>query len=345
VADPTELLEYAPLVTPPSLDELRRVAVRRRRRAATALTSTVVAAGLALVLAIDPVGLRGAAPAPVAPEPSRTPSAPSDTSRVTPSPEGFPSLSPEQIRRHPDAASESIGGLSQAAGRGVGARLWTVCLDECTLETPDRAGELQRALEVTRDGFRSAALYPAGPPDPNISHAIEDWYLIDTFDRSVLVNSQGEVQALTFGDPVEVTEIGGPLVYSMQGVAYVDLETRRLHRLEGDGYWDWGRSSDSWFWGSVSMSDDSGRQVRQGVTWRNPDGTFGVRMLPFGGSRIGFQMLRSGVPGTMAALDFGWPRMMHVSTDYGATWDVLETPLDALSGSRLPAEWRTWPRA
>jgi hypothetical protein len=344
VPDVTELLEYAAAVRPPSLDELDRVAVRRRRRATAVVASAAVAAVLAVVLAVDPTGNRGASPDPVAPSPTPTSDRAPDPTPVVPSREGFPLLTPEQVREHPDAVAEPAGAPPQAAP-GVGARLWTVCLDECTLATPEHAGELQRALEVTRDGFGSGALYPAGPPDPNISHVSDDWYLVDAFDQSVLVNSRGESRPMTRGNPVEVTEVSGPLVYSIKGLAYVNLGARRLHTLVGDGHWDWWGASDSWFWGSVSLVDESGLVTRQGLTWRGPDGSFGVRMLPVGASRSGFQMPRTGVPGTMAAIDFGWPRIMHVSTDYGATWEVLETPLDSLSGDRLPPDWRTWPRA
>jgi hypothetical protein len=216
-------------------------------------------------------------------------------------------------------------------------------LDDCTRATPYDANETQMALEVTRDDFRTGSLYPV-KNFMGVSHAEDDWFVIHDLGDAVMVNSRGDTRVLTRGRSVDVTEIAGPLVHA-GSMAFVDMEARRLHPLEGDGHWDWWGSGDSWFWGSVSLSDESGRVTRQGLSWRNPDGSFDVRMLPVGASRTGFQMPRTGVPGTMAAIDFGWPRLMHVSTDYGATWEVLETPLDGLSGDRLPPDWRTWPRA
>ncbi|WP_107771637.1 hypothetical protein [Nocardioides sediminis] len=349
--DVTELLDYTAQVRRPSLDELERVAVRRRRRVATAATSAVVAAGLAIVLATAPLGTRGASPAPVAPEPSLTRSLPPDPRIPTPPPPDrttgpFPTLTPEEIRSHPDAEAPR-NSIPVTAAPGVAARVWSVCLADCSRDTLHQEGELQEALEVSSDNFRTGALHPIGATGANISHVIGDWFVTDGFAGATLVGSGGESRTLERGEPVVVTEIAGPLVYGVQGVAYVDLEARVLHPIESpDGsLWDWWGASDSWFWGSVSLADETGRWTRHGLTWRNPDGSFGVRMLPIGGGRSGFQMPRTGVPGTMAAIDFGWPRMMHISTDYGATWEVRETPLDTLSGSRLPPDWRSWPRA
>ena len=70
----------------------------------------------------------------------------------------------------------------------------------------------------------------------------------------------------------------------------------------------------------------TGDVVRQGLTWRNDDGSYGVRMLPVGVTDWSTQMLRSGVPGTMGAIDPGPVRLLHVSTDYGATWEVRVLP-------------------
>lgn len=56
-------------------------------------------------------------------------------------------------------------------------------------------------------------------------------------------------------------------------------------------------------------------------------------------------MLRAGIPGTMAVVEhFAQPRRAHISTDYGATWQIREVPAEVDSGGDLPADWPTWPR-
>lgn len=62
------------------------------------------------------------------------------------------------------------------------------------------------------------------------------------------------------------------------------------------------------------------------------------------------QMLRAGRPGTMAVVDPRPPSVLHVSTDYGATWQVRGIPPDlrrhssgALAEQTSPEDWETWP--
>ena len=56
-------------------------------------------------------------------------------------------------------------------------------------------------------------------------------------------------------------------------------------------------------------------------------------------------MLRAGTPGTMAVVEhFAQPRVAHISTDYGETWQVRRVPDDVDSGAELPADWTAWPR-
>jgi hypothetical protein len=84
---------------------------------------------------------------------------------------------------------------------------------------------------------------------------------------------------------------------------------------------------------------------RVAASWRRPDGTFGAALLPIGPSEGGPGMLRAGVPGTMAVVEhFSQPRVAHISTDYGATWQTRLVPDDVDSGGTLPADWSTWPR-
>jgi hypothetical protein len=254
----------------------------------------------------------------------------------------FPTLTPQEVRSHPDAVTEG-NDIPVTAAPGVAARLWTVCLADCSRATTYQQGELQRALEITRDDFRSGALYPYAPPDPNVSHVVDDLFALSSIEGGTLVNSRGERRPLSTGSTSAVEDIAGPLVYASGGVAYVDLQASELHVLEGPGYWDWWGAADTWFWGSVSLTDDQGAVLRQGLTWRHPDGSFGVHMLPIDFEAYSTQMLRSGTPGTMGAIDpSGRRRLLHVSTDFGRTWDVRVMPKDWGAGTSLPDDWRSW---
>jgi hypothetical protein len=350
--DLTLLQELIPLVRPHDLDDLRDV-VRRRRRTAGLVSAATAGTVLAVVVAGASLGPRTATPAPVAPEPtvstptSSTPTATSEPTRSMPTPDSargpFPALTPESIRSHPDATVEEDD-YAVTAAPGVAARLWTVCLADCSRATTYQVREMQRALEVTSDRRGTSALYPYTPPEPNVSHVVDDWFALSSSDGvAVLVNSRGERRPLTLGSRAPVGDISGPLVLASEGLAYVDLEARRLHPLEGPGYWDWWGSGDTWFWGNVYVTDDEGDVRSQGLTWRDPDGTFGVRMLPIDFEEHSTQMLRSGRAGTMGAIDPSGPRrLLHVSTDYGDTWDVRVMPESWGTGTSLPAEWRTW---
>jgi hypothetical protein len=296
--------------------------------------------------------MRGATPAPIAPEPTRTatpPTTPAPTEAFTPPearPDGtFRTLTPEELRSHPDAISEAANPSSGAPG--VAARTWSVCLGVCSYDKrPPREGELQKMLEVTSDDFRTGATHPLVSWDSNISHAVDDWYLVDANQRAPrLVNSRGDSLPLTRGSTTDASAIAGPLVYSTQGIAWVDIEGRTLHTMNGTGPgggWDWWGAEDSWFWGSVYRVGDSGEVVEQGLTWRNPDGSFGVRMLPFGVTEWSTQTLRSDRPGTMGALEPGQPRLLHVSTDYGSTWQVRRLPKSWGAGTEVPSDWESW---
>lgn len=126
-------------------------------------------------------------------------------------------------------------------------------------------------------------------------------------------------------------------------MAYVDLESFELHALLGTGYWDWWGAGDTWFWGSVTQTDEDGSVLRHALTWRNADGSFGSRLLPVDFATHGLQLLRSRTPGTMGAIDPGGPRrLLHVSTDHGETWDVRVVPASWGTGTALPDDWRTW---
>jgi hypothetical protein len=119
-----------------------------------------------------------------------------------------------------------------------------------------------------------------------------------------------------------------------------------VHPIEDDSGllgWDWQGAADTWYWGTAAVVEDT-TVTRQAAVWRRPDGTFAAKVLPIGDSRGGSGMLRAATPGTMAVVEhFANPRLAHISTDYGATWQVREVPVGVPSGGRLPADWRTWP--
>jgi hypothetical protein len=172
---------------------------------------------------------------------------------------------------------------------------------------------------------------------------VDDWYLIDADDGSTLVDSRGHRGPVHYGDSVAVTELAGPLVYSRRGLAYVDMQAKRLHVIEGEGDWDWQGAADTWFWGTATLLEGT-TVTRHAALWRRPDGTFAVKELPIGPSTGGPGMLRAGTPGTMAIVEhFAQPRRAHISTDYGATWQIREVPAAVDSGGRLPTDWPTWP--
>ena len=326
-----QLQELTGGVRTPELDRLAALADRRRHRAAAGIATGVAASVLvAVVIVAGVVGERGTTTEPVVPGPD-------------PSPTGtFPDLTAEQIRRHPDAESDS-GEDFPATASGVAARTWSVCLGECTRATEHLPGELQTALEVSHDDFETGAVYALDGSE-NISHALDDWYLVASHDGPTLVDSRGHRRELQSGANVEIADVAGPLVYSSGGLAYIDMQARELHTVEGRGYWDWGGAADTWFWGTAMLVADSGTVTRQAALWRRPDGTFAVKVLPIGDSEGGPGMLRAGTPGTMAIVEhWAQPRRAHISTDYGATWQIREVPAEVDSGGSLPADWTTWP--
>ena len=162
MAEITDLLELTRDLRPPALAELERVAHRRRRRAVAGVGAAVAAAVGAILVVTQPLAARDSAPAPIAPSPapSRTPLPSREASipppDVTTGP--FPTLTPEQIRNHPDAVRVE-NHTPVTAAPGVDARTWGVCLADCTRDTQPQRGEFQEVIEVTRDDFRTSALY------------------------------------------------------------------------------------------------------------------------------------------------------------------------------------------
>lgn len=323
-----ELHDLTVQVRTPELNRLAVLADRRRRRTAGVASGVAASLILAAVIAAGVVRDRDTTPGPVGPRPDPSPS-------VT-----FPALSAEQIRQHPDATLSSDDDFPATAS-AVAARIWSVCLGECTRATEHLPGELQTALEVSRDDFATGSLYALGLSG-NISHAVDDWYLIDAHDGPTLVDSRGHRRLLQFGASVPVTDVAGPLVYS-RGLAYIDMQAKKLHVIEGEGDWDWQGAADTWFWGTAALVKGT-TVTRQAAVWRRPDGTFAVKVLPIGDSRGGSGMLRAGTPGTLAVVEhFAEPRRAHISTDYGATWQIREVPAGVDSAGSLPADWPTWP--
>jgi hypothetical protein len=334
----TPLHELTSRVVPPDLDALAGVA-RRRRRTAVGATSLAVAAVVAVVAVGSTLGPRNAADAPVAPSPTETSTTrPPDPGVTTPPPDRikgpFPSLTPEEVRNHPDAVLVHTT-FPVTAAPDVAVRLWAVCLAECSRATQHQVGEHQEAFELTSDGFASSTLYPSTGGE-GISHVVDDWFL----HRNQLVDGRGRARDVTTGAPTPFEQIAGPLAYASGAVSWLDLRTMRLHAVEGTS-WDWWGAADTWYWGNVYRVPDT-EVLEQGVVWQNPDGSFGVRMLPFEETDWSTQMLRSGTPGTMGVIEPGPTRRLHVSTDYGATWDVRVLPDRWGTGTAVAENWRTW---
>ncbi len=324
-----QLHELTGQVRAPSLSSLTAVTERRSRRAAAGLATGVAASVvLAATVGAAVMGERDSTSGPVGPGPSPA---------VT-----FPVLSPQQIRDHPDAKSSGEGDF-RATASGATARIWSVCLDECTRASAHLPGELQTVLEVSSDDFATGSLYALDQSE-NISHAVDDWYLLDASDGPTLVDTQGRRRVLRYGAAVSIAEVAGPLVYSRQGLASLDRRAGVLHSLERrSGDWDWQGASDTWFWGTAWLVEDT-TVTRQAALWQESDGTFAVKVLPIGDSDGSSGMLRARTPGTIAVVEhFASPRLAHISTDYGVTWQVRQVPADVESGGNLPEDWSTWP--
>ncbi len=329
-----QLHDLTSQVRTPQLTQLADLADRRRRRTAIGVASGVAASlVIAGVIAAGVVQDHDTTSGPVGPVGPSREASPTAT---------FPTLTPKQIREHPRATVSSDADFPATAS-AVAARIWSVCLDECTRATEHHPGEQQTALEVSRDNFTTGALYALDMSE-NISHAVDDWYLLDASEGAALVDSQGHRRPLQVGVSVPVTAVAGPLVYSRSGLAYVDMRAGSLHVIEGKGHWDWQGADDTWFWGTASLVDEGGTVTRQAALWRRPDGTFAARVLPIEDSEGSPGMLEAGTPGTLAVVEhFAEPRMAHISTDYGATWQIRVVSKDVDSGGSLPADWPTWP--
>ena len=343
--DLSQLHELTGQVRPPALTDLVDLADGRRRRAAAGVAGGVAASLLVVAVVANGVaGDRGAAPVPVGPAPSPT------STVTTPAPDPSPSyaaLGAQAIRQHPSAKLDADSLIpTTAAAAGVVARVWTACLSDCSRATEYVPGEVQKALEVSHDGFATSSLYDLDAAS-NVSHAVDDWFFTEDFHGPKLVNSRGQRRALENGPPVPVTEVSGPVVHSLLGVATVNLAARTVHPLEHEGNdatWDWGGAGDTWFWGTLVLVDN-GPISRHAAVWRNPDGSFAVKVLPIPMSEGGPGMLPSGRRGTVAVVEhYAQPRLAHISTDYGVTWQVRRVPDGVDSGGRLPADWATWPR-
>lgn len=334
--DLNPLLDLATQVRPPELERLADLAARRRRRfAATVTSGLAVTAAVVAVAAAGVVG-RDATTGPVAPAPSPSQSPDPSPTRT------FPALTAEEIRDHPDATADSGADFPTTASDAV-ARVWTVCLDDCSRETEYAPGESQSAFEVSLDDFRTGAVYLL-PTGEGGQHVVDDWFVLNTFDEVLMVDSRGRQRPLERGAPVGIEDVAGPLAHSSYGLGYLDLDADVIHPIKGAGYWEWGGADDTWHWGVASRTNDLGKFVRQAAVWRNPEGTFRARVLPIPVSDGSSGLLRSGTPGTMAIVEhFRQPRLAHISTDYGATWQIREVPVGPDSGGTLSVDWETWP--
>lgn len=326
--DLTALHELAEQVRPPEPERLVALGERRRRRTAVGVASGVAASlTLALVVSAHTERLRDSSPDPID-SPSPTPAA------------SFPWLGAPAIRQHPDAEASGTGDYPSTASEAV-ARVWTVCLGECSRESERVRGERQSALEVSSDTSETGALYLLDMSE-SISHAVDDWYLVHGKGGGpALVDSSGQRRPLEVGRLTTVEEIAGPPVHTRWGLGYVDLQWGTLHIIRERG-WDWQGADDTWFWGTLWRAPETTVQ-RHAVVWRNPDGSFGSKVLPIGPGSGSTGMLGAGSPGTMAVVEhFAQPRVAHISTDFGATWQVRILPDDVASYGDLPSDWTSW---
>ena len=346
--DLNQLHELAAQVRTPDLAELADVADGRRRRAVAALGGAAAATVVVVALVTASVsGQRGAAPLPVGPpKGSSTPTSTITTPLPDPS-ASYPALSAEAIRQHPTAKLDADALIATTAvPAGVAARVWTACMSDCNRATEYVPGEVQKALEVTRDDFATSSLIEIDAAG-DVSHVVDDWFFTEGFHGPELVNSRGQRRPLEYRAPVPVTGISGPLVYGPYGVSSVDLVARTIQQVEHAGpdqTWEWGGAGDTWFWGTVVLVDN-GPVATHAALWRKPDGSFAVKVLPIPESEGGPGMLVTKRPGTMAVVEhYASPRLAHISTDYGATWQVRKVPSGVESGGNLPADWTTWPK-
>lgn len=376
MSDLTPLRELTTGVLPPPLEDLDRVLTRRQRRRAGALAACAAALVVAVTITGTTLFANDSSPDLIAPDPTSASPSPTESPTDPPSNPGdlFPPLTAEEIKAHPDATRERGSG-SDGAPAGTATRIWSVCLAKACdgAYVENRRGEQQRALEVTNDGFATSALYKLTPASEVRGYIDDDWYLVTGLDARFvdgdlvaagtpvgldLVNARGDRRAITLGPSVPVTAIAGrPVFDGTSGLGFVDLDSATYHSVKANGgIWEWqsaddfgqGLTPEPWLWGPIWFGTHELELTRQGVLWRNPDGTFGVRFFDMVFAGHTTQALRAGVPGTMAVVDQGPPRIIHVSTDYGATWAAKLHPGDLRTGpgaSQLPEDWESLPDA
>ena len=345
--DLASLHELTPRVRPRDLDELR--AVVRRRRRTTALVS-VATAGTALAVvvagAIARAARRARRPSPPtdatstpsrAPESTRTP--PEDTVRGP-----FPTLTPQEVRSHPDAVMERSNDIPVTAAPGVAARMWTVCLADCSRDTTYQVGEMQRALEVTSDDFETSALFPYAPA--RAQHQPRGRRLVrpvlrrgghprQRSGRGTAADGRGQ-RARLRGRRSSGLRLLRPGVRRPRGGRAAPAAGRRLLGLVGSGR--------HLVLGQRLPDRRAGRRPRAGSHLAQP----GRVLRGAGCSRSSSRSTPPrcsgrGRPARWRAIDpSGQRRLLHVSTDYGETWDVRVMPESWGTGTSLPDDWRTW---
>jgi len=350
--DLTPLRDLTSQVLPPPLEDLDRVATQRQRRRTGALAFAAAVVVVVVSVAGAALGSREAAPLPVVPPPTSVSLSPTETTAPAEDPfEGADvgQLSPDEIRNHPDAKRSPAQEGGSQPPKGIAARIWSVCLIErCDpAQVENTTSQLVRALEMTGDGYLTSSLFPL-PRGASVQYVIDDQFLVEFYggDASgrVLLDASGAARSLSIGAATPVTAISGPPTWTGTGagVNWIDLASSTLHPVEGNGRWEIEPAQEDWYWGVIYFAGhDELTLSKQGVIWRNADGTFGVRLfdMVFGGHST--QMLRAGNPGTMAVVDQGPPRLLHISTDYGVTWETRVLPRDLRGGDgRLPTDWR-----
>lgn len=337
MSDFNALRELVGQVPPPKYDDL--VAVARKRRRRSALSTTAAAAVVVLGVGIAGATLSGG-------ERAHTPvEQPSPTETESPSADG--EWTPEEVRAE-GSPGDPQGAISTETG--LATRLYEVC-DGTRCDAVDGPPEhLHVALEVTQAG-QSAVFDLHYSPQPWVKAFDEDSVLVqdgeygqpDGLVRYRLLHADGtavELQLLDNPAPavpgagVVLIDRYNSLLAGSEEVYLIDEGAGTLRPLDvPPDVRYWGPNVDEFLWG---VTDDCR------VFWAS-NGTFEERQLDCAESLDFTDMdgefpdgwLRPGRMAVTEHFDPGNRMAVHVSLDYGVTWQRFtaadgETPDDIL---------------
>ena len=165
--------------------------------------------------------------------------------------------------------------------------------------------------------------------------------------RTPLLVSQSMAEAvrLTTGKPVS-PEPGFLWVSDNSGKLYtVDIDTRTLNPIDLPRANNWAHNTVGGFWG-LAIEEAGSRAA----IWVDAEGAAGTHII-YTGNIDGETLIADG--GSSSALTYyvkhpGGPWRLHVSTDHGKWWRILEVPVGAegsASNGQLVSTWESWARA